>query len=279
MAIGLGVIITAGVLAVVLFFLNVQQDFAKESYKVEVSPLVFNPVLNEPKVLLAKLPSNEVIASLDELKEFQADIKIVTGPIEPAEPEVLLSVPFTAQAPFGQWSDPRQDYGCEEASLLMAWKYINNQPLSKSEAKKQIIAMSDWEDRVYGEFRDTSAFDTMERFKQFFSYDKVRLQYDIGIEDIKAELALGNPVIVPVNGRVLDNPYYTPPGPPQHMLVVVGFDDKTQEFITNDPGTRRGEQLRYSYNNFNNSLRDYVTGHSEPVLRQRTAMIVIDPLP
>jgi hypothetical protein len=269
---GLSAIITAGVVAAVFFVFDTQQDFAKETINNNFS------INNwENKILIAKLPINEDIESLDELKEFQIEIEF--------EPEILglsssstiiLAVPFAPQAPFGEWSDPRQDYGCEEASLLMTWHYINDLPLSLQTAKNHVIEMSDWEERVYGEYKDSSSFDTVERFKAYFNYDEVRLAYDIGIDDIKKELLLGNPVIVPVNGRVLDNPFYTPPGPPHHMLVVVGFDDETEEFITNDPGTKNGYQLRYTYDNFYSSIRDYPTGHNEPVSKVRSAMIVIE---
>jgi hypothetical protein len=185
-------------------------------------------------------------------------------------------VPFTPQAPFAEWYDPRQDYGCEEASLLMVWHYIKQEPLSLANAKAEITALSDWELKTYGEFRDSSASDTVKIFKEYFQYQNVRLIFDVSIEDIKKELAMGNPVIVPMHGQVLDNPYYTPPGPLHHMLVVVGYDDKTREFITNDSGTKRGHKIRYTYDNFYSAIRDYETGHALPVTKIRKPMIVIE---
>src|SRR4051812_13063348 len=59
--------------------------------------------------------------------------------------QVLLNVPFTAQAPNGNWSDPKQEDGCEEASVLMAWLWIENKIITKDVAEKTIVAMSDFE--------------------------------------------------------------------------------------------------------------------------------------
>jgi len=80
------------------------------------------------------------------------------------------------------------------------------------------------------------------------------------IEEMKRVLANDGVLILPMDGQVLENPYYTEPGPERHMLVVVGYDDATEEFITNDPGTRRGAEFRYSYENIFIAMRDYPTG-------------------
>jgi len=189
--------------------------------------------------------------------------------------KVLLDVPFTPQAPFGNWADERQDYGCEEASILMAVYWAKGKELSYEKAEEEVIAISEFEKKVYGNFYDTSAADTLKVLRTYFGYVNARVQYDIGVADIKAELAAGNVVIVPIDGRLLGNPYFTPPGPPKHKLVIRGYDDATQEFITNDPGTKRGEAYRYSYAVMENALLDYPSGRDEDVVNVRTAMIVV----
>lgn len=189
--------------------------------------------------------------------------------------KIVLDVPFTAQAPFGNWADARQDYGCEEAAILMAmyWVYGKDLPLDKAE--KEIVAISDFEQENYGDFHDTSTLDTLKVLKAYFKYENAFAKFDIGIEDIKTELASGNIVIVPLDGTKVDNPYYTPPGPAKHKVVIRGYDDDTQEFITNDPGTKRGEGYRYNYQILENAIVDYPTGLNEPVNQIRTAMIVV----
>lgn len=189
---------------------------------------------------------------------------------------ILLNVPFSSQAPFGGWNDARRENGCEETSALMAMAWVNGEKLTPEYADKKILEISDYEKTVYGDFHDTSAKDTVIRiFNDYFKYDKVEVVYDIGSEDIKRELKNGNLVIVPVHGQKVKNPYYTQPGPIQHMMAVIGYDDNTQEFITNDPGTRHGEKYRYKEDIFESALQDYPTGIHKPIEIIRTAMIVV----
>lgn len=189
---------------------------------------------------------------------------------------VLLDAPFTSQAPLGHWSDPRQENGCEEASALMAMAFARGAKLSPISAEKEIIAIADYETEIYGDFHDTSAEDTVRRiFKGYYKYNNAEAVSGIGIEDIKKELFDGNLVIVPVNGQKIKNPFYTPPGPLEHMLVVIGYDNATKEFITNDPGTRRGEKYRYSEDILGAALMDYPTGIHQIITEVKTAMIIV----
>lgn len=191
---------------------------------------------------------------------------------------ILFEVPFSPQAPFANWLDPRQNYSCEETTALMAVKWAKGEALTLQEAEETIIDVAEWQLERYGEFRDTSARDTVDRiFKEYFGYHNVELRSGITAGDIKQTLWDGNIVIVPVRGRELENPYYTPPGPLIHMVVVVGYDAKTQEFITNDPGTKRGKQLRYHENILVNAIRDYVSGYNEPLTDSEKTMIVVSP--
>jgi hypothetical protein len=70
-------------------------------------------------------------------------------------------------------------------------------------------------------------------------------------------LVSGKLVIIPAAGRLLGNPNFSGQGPIYHMLVVRGFDNKTGEFITNDPGTRKGEGYRYKYSVLINAIHDW----------------------
>ncbi|MEX2145126.1 MAG: C39 family peptidase [Candidatus Spechtbacterales bacterium] len=194
----------------------------------------------------------------------------------PETQAVLFSVPFTPQAPLGNWDDPRQQDGCEEASALMAVRWATDRGLTLAEAEKEIIAISDWEQENYGQFHDSSAKDTAERIiKEYLKYPNVRVEYFITAEDIKRELYKGNLVIVPTDGRKLNNPYFSGDGPERHMFPVIGYDPAAKEFIVNDNGTRRGEKYRYSENILENAIVDYPTGYHAPIENYRTAMIVV----
>lgn len=188
-----------------------------------------------------------------------------------------LSVPFISQAPLGNWADQRQEAGCEEASVLMAMLWVRGKKsIAPLDAESQIITISDWEQKMYGEYRDTKAQDTIDRiFKGYFGYSNVELKENITTTDIKAELERGNMVIVPVNGRKLRNPFYVPPGPIQHNILIRGYDSATKEFITNDSGTRRGEKYRYAEDVLYNALQDYPTGNHEIIFSVEKVMIVV----
>ena len=192
------------------------------------------------------------------------------------EKNVLFNVPFTSQAPFGDWSDPRKQDGCEEAAVIMAMAWIEGEELTPDIANEKINAISAYEKKEYGNFYDTNAEDTVERiFKGYFKYENVLAVSDINKEDIKKELFKGNLVIVPTNGRLLENSNYTPPGPTTHNLVIIGYDIDSREFITNDPGTRNGEKYRYGEDVLENALLDYPTGDHEEVEEMKTAMIIV----
>lgn len=232
--------------------------------KAEINTTV---VANPPEVI------KEVIPNPDEniIKEI-----VETEPENIVIPEkVLHDVPFTSQAPFGNWADAEQNYGCEEASLLMAVYWAHGKKLTSEIALREIKAMSKFEQEKYGDFHDTSIADTLDLLKTYLKHENAFAKYDIGVEDIKKELAKGNLVVVPINGRILGNIYFTPPGPFLHQMVIVGYDDTTQEFISHDPGTMKGGNYRYGYKTVERALMDYPTGFNEPVNEIRSAMISI----
>lgn len=175
-------------------------------------------------------------------------------------------VPFASQAPNGNWKDPRQQNGCEEASSLMAVAWARGFTFTKKEAEKEIIRISKYEEKNFSSSTDTSAHDTAKRIIHgYFHYDRVEVQSLKRPDDIIIQLNKGRLVIVPVNGRKLKNPYFTGAGPLYHMLVIIGYDTTTREFITNDPGTRRGKNYRYPQTRLYTAIRDYPSGEHRPV--------------
>ncbi len=190
---------------------------------------------------------------------------------------IVQPVPFTSQAPTAQWSDRTYEDGCEEASMLMAHHWATRRPLSKKVAVRQIKAITAYEEKKFGRYvADTSADDTARIMKSYFHMSGVSVRYRITERDIIAELRKGRILIVPANGRLLNNPNYKQPGPLHHMLIIRGYDDATGEFITNDPGTRRGEKYRYRRSVLVNAIRDYPTGNHAPTRSNVKAMIVVE---
>jgi hypothetical protein len=188
---------------------------------------------------------------------------------------VLLNVPFTSQAPNGNWSDPRQEDGCEEASIYMAWLWIQGKSTSASEAEQAILDMSDFETKNYGNYNDLNAQDTAKLMQDYYGYKKLLVKIEPTLDDIFTELSNGHLVLVPTNGQRLGNPHYKQPGPTTHMLVVKGFDSVKQVFITNDPGTQFGNGYEYKYETLYNAIINYPSGDHEDQTGQPKAMIVV----
>jgi hypothetical protein len=198
-------------------------------------------------------------------------------PASSTDQYVFFNVPFLSQAPFADWQDPRQQDGCEEATAIMAMHWVKGTPVTKEKGLEEILALAKYEEDTYGSFHDTSAADTVERiFHDYYGYDQVSARENITLRDIKAELEKGHLVITPMNGRALGNPNYTAPGPERHMIVIKGYDPEMREFITNDPGTRKGEGYRYPENVFFAAIRDYSTGDHVPIEGIKKAMIVVE---
>lgn len=178
---------------------------------------------------------------------------------------IRLEVPFIVQAPLGNWSDSVFQNACEEASIAMAMAWVKNaKEVIPAEAKEKIDDIVKFENKNFGYNTDTNLLDVQKIFEKHFNYQNVSIKENIFSKDIKNELQKGNIVILPVFGRALKNPNFTPPGPIAHMLVVTGFDPETKEFITNDPGTRSGGNYRYSENILLDAIWHYPSGKDAP---------------
>lgn len=175
-------------------------------------------------------------------------------------------VSFTSQAPLGEWDDPRQQDACEEAVVLMAEAWLFQVPNYPTKIwRNKIVDLSDFQKEKYGEYRDASLLDIRDRiFKDYFAYPDVEIKNISSINDIIKELEAGNLVLAPTNGQALKNPNFKAPGPERHMLLIKGYDYEKKEFITNDPGTRKGADYRYSAEILYEAIRSYKTGYHEP---------------
>lgn len=215
------------------------------------------------------------IESPEPEKEAEEKEEDLPAEIQRPAAATLAGVPFVSQAPFGDWADPRQQHGCEEASLLMVHAYLEGEELTAESALTGIFALSAFEEENFGGAHDLSLADTRELWRAYYGRADGAVTYGITAEDIKREIAAGHPVVVPMDGTKLHNPHYTSPGPERHELVVIGYDDATGEFVTNDPGTQYGAGYRYPYDTFMQAVRDYKTGLDEPLTEVVKAMLVV----
>jgi len=198
-----------------------------------------------------------------------------TAQLQPDQPATTLpkkfslSVPFTVQAPFADWGDPYQE-ACEEAALLIVHSYLAGNVLTKEQADRDLLALIAWEEQQ-GFAQDITLTEVAEVAAAYYGYRAEVIQ-DPSIQEIQTQIALGNPVIVPAAGRMLGNPYFSGEGPWYHMLVITGYDGKW--FITNDPGTRRGEGYKYKHQILMEAIHDW-TGVKEEIQEGKRVVMVV----
>lgn len=190
----------------------------------------------------------------------------------PIPDKITLSVPFAPQAPHANW-DALHEEACEEASLIMVHRYLEKQPLTLDEMEGDILAMIAWENRN-GYAHDVTAAEIAQIARDYYGHSaRVITGDDVTVDALKRELAAGNPVIIPAQGQFLGNPYFSGEGPPYHMLVLIGYRGDT--FITNDPGTRRGQKYEYPADIIMNAIHDW-TGDKETVRDGQKAVVIVE---
>ncbi|MFA4843428.1 MAG: C39 family peptidase [Candidatus Margulisiibacteriota bacterium] len=187
--------------------------------------------------------------------------------------KVELEVPFLCQAPFGNWAQPWQD-ACEEAAIVIALHYVKAYPLDKEAGNQEILGLVKFQEKKYGGHHDLTAKQTAKLMADYYKFKNYEVVYKFNVEDIKRELGTGNLVLAPMAGRLLGNKYYRQPGPAYHFLVFKGYDETTGEFITNDPGTKRGDGYRYKYAVAYNAIHDWA-GSKDNITTGRKVMIVV----
>lgn len=189
---------------------------------------------------------------------------------------LIANVPFTSQAPTGDWSDNRQQNDCEEAVVLMGAKWVADESIgSTTDALVLLRSLSEMAEGMFGTYVDSSAADTLKLFQKYTGTTRGSVKYDVTITDIKKELSANHILLSPMNGQALHNPNFTGAGPERHFLVIIGYDDTTGMFTTNDPGTRNGRNYRYKYETLYAAMRDYPTGDHQTITVNRRAMIII----
>jgi len=171
--------------------------------------------------------------------------------------EFLLDVPFTTQAPFSDWGEPYQE-ACEEASVITVHYYYEGKTFTQTLADQEILAFVDFENKMRGDYKDTTAQETADLIKQYWKYNRVDVIDNPSLDDIKRHVSAGRPVIVPAAGKLLGNPNFRNGGPLYHNFVIKGYDET--DFITNDVGTRKGNGYRYTFETVMNAMHDWNGG-------------------
>ncbi|MEK7161697.1 MAG: C39 family peptidase [Patescibacteria group bacterium] len=190
---------------------------------------------------------------------------------------LLLPVPFTPQAPTGNW-DKLHNEACEEASAIMAAVYFGtaspSSPGSSATSsgssdegkmpagqerlvklpadfvEQEITKLTTWEMQTFGYNLDITSEEVVKMIIANYGL-QAKIITDVTEDNIKKELAQNHLVLLPANGQLLGNPNYKQPGPKYHMLVIRGYTPTS--IITNDPGTRNGLNYAYDFDTLYNA--------------------------
>lgn len=174
---------------------------------------------------------------------------------------VNLPVPYTSQAPFGDWREPWKN-ACEETSITMIdYFYGGKHPgrtIEKHKARASIARAVQIKNNAYGKSLDENAKKIASLINNFFPYEAFVVENPT-ISQLKHEIDVGHPVIMVTYGKRLKNPYFVNGGSWYHVFVISGYDDKTKDFIVQEPGLlTKGLDYRYSYETIANAMHDYL---------------------
>lgn len=224
---------------------------------------------------------NAVDASvaLPGITDVQAQpLPIDTGPgpsPSPPPARILLQVPYTTQAPLGNW-DKHQE-SCEAATLTMVLSYWQHDksvvidPHVADTSIAQIDGMKvqlDLTDQLLGQLAENH-----------FGYSYRVLPNTV--DTIREQLSAGRPLIAEVRTHGLGNPNY--PGyryhyeesgwSVPHFIVIIGYDS-TGVWL-NDAGISRGRGYHISYAQLAHAIDDLDEHH--PNLAQGQVLLLIAP--
>lgn len=278
----------------ILSFLGVVGMMTWQTYKdIEVRSSV-TEVYDISSVSENRIAEDGGLASV--LEETETKVVVLPKKVE-------NKVPFMVQSPFAKWDELHEE-SCEEASLIMLKYYndtlvdnfdlaLNKNKFSlnkkmigkdsfiilKNVAEEEIQKIVKYQIEKYGDFHDTDAQITKEIGVEYFKLDNLKIIEDFKIIDLKKELAQGSIILVPTAGRELKNPYFSGAGPLYHNLVITGYNDAKNTFITNDPGTRRGENYEYKQQLLYNAIHDF-PGDKNKILqgKKRAVLMIADSL-
>jgi len=187
------------------------------------------------------------------LLTFHGEVKAQT------EEMIKLKVPYTSEVPTGQWIKPWNN-ACEEASIIMVESYyFGYESMDKKTAIKYMNPLFAIENKIFGYNADTNAAETAKLINDHTSFEAV-VKDNPTLEEIKEQLRANHPVITLHYAKNIPNKNYhfRADGSYYHVIVLVGFDDNTKEFIVNDSGDdKTGAFHRYSYDIVMDSLHDF----------------------
>jgi Peptidase_C39 like family len=205
----------------------------------------------------------------------------------------LLPVPYTGQAPSGNWNPAHEEF-CEAATVLMTayWyehKYVGSdvQTIPPAEADSvmtnQIVPL---ERRTFPNQLDLALTDVAQ-IGAAYDQNVVGTVSPVDPEAIRQNLAAGRPVIIPVmtqllNGQLLNGSYTYHRGAQggfgvYHLMVLIGYDTANDSFWADDPGiVPQGKRVSYPWSLLSTAI-DAQAQSPDTKVRQGRVMLVFSP--
>lgn len=171
---------------------------------------------------------------------------------ENVPPQKVLPVPFVCQNPFqDQKGWEWHDESCEEAAAYQVILFLEGKSAPDPQVSHELfLDMIEWQEdpSQFGDHIDLYTEDMRIFIRDYFGYDDEEVIWipELSQDLIKKLIAANHPIIVPLNGTAIQNPFYPEPG--YHMLTVIGYT--ADRVITNEVGTKRGEKYPYKYDIF-----------------------------
>ena len=220
-----------------------------------VPSVMYNELVKKQTPTPEPTPTPSPTPTSSELSDVaKAALEVIKTPVTSKN----LAVPFTSQAPYGIWDTLHEDT-CEEASVYMVAKYYASitGAIDPAVADPVLIDMVDAETKA-GLKASLTAAELGAFTESYFGTVKASVIENPTIDQIKVYINAGIPVVVPAAGQELGNPFYTGVGPLYHFIVLRGYDG--ENFITNDPGTRRGENYTFAQSVVMSAMGDWNDG-------------------
>jgi len=200
----------------------------------------------------------------------------VTPSPTPLPARLILQVPYTTQAPLGNWAQHQES--CEAATLTMVvfyWKNDREIVIRPSAADASINQIDRWKTQL-----DLTNTLLGELAQDHLGYGYVIIPNTP--DNIRQQIAAGRPVIAEVRTHGLGNANY--PGysthyeeqgwSVPHFIVIIGYDS-TGVFL-NDAGISKGRGYHISYQQLAHAINDLDVHH--PNLNQGQVLLVVAPV-
>lgn len=203
--------------------------------------------LNNHETASSHSLSSSQVSQLQAVAPSHDDSASIGSPVAatatPGPASAILQVPYTVQAPFGNWKFHQES--CEEAAVLMYHDFLDGDlriGIPPAEADRDLRALKSWQVQNWGAEVDLSIDRTGQLAQQYYQYKYQVI--DVTPDSIKASVAAGHPVVVPVMTHALQNPHYGPMTV-YHEVLIKGYTDKG--VVTNDGGVQEGRDWFYSW--------------------------------